>query len=325
MCALPDPVAGLTWRHTEVEDVEALAALYGDCFEVDGGYLVVASEIRDDLTHPANDPAKDSVIALDESGTIAAFGFVFRTGGDRSQHRAFPWGEVHPDYRRKGVGTSMMTWMEDRALERFAGIDEGLPQVIRVDAYDTQTDRLSLFEHFGYERARYFIEMISDLSSSLPECPVPDGIEVRDWSDTAQTDALGIHNQAFADHWGSEPMTVEAWEHRFGEFEMPRASFVAYEGDLPVAYISSGMYPHDFETRGRSEAWVEVLGTIRSHRGRGIASALIERAMEEYRRVGMEYAVIGVDADNPTGAVSVYRRLGFVPEKTSVTYMKTVN
>ena len=36
----------------------------------------------------------------------------------------------------------------------------------------------------------------------------------------------------------------------------------------------------------------------------------------------MDHAMLGVDADNPTGAVGVYERAGFVVVKRSTAYRK---
>jgi ribosomal protein S18 acetylase RimI-like enzyme len=38
----------------------------------------------------------------------------------------------------------------------------------------------------------------------------------------------------------------------------------------------------------------------------------------------MEFAVLGVDSENPSGAYHIYEALGFVPERRSVAYIKKV-
>ena len=84
--------------------------------------------MRDELTHPANDAAADSLIALDADGDVMVFGMVHMTGGDRSKHRAFPTGNVHPDLRRRGLGTALMNWLEQPAIERVEAFgDEAHP------------------------------------------------------------------------------------------------------------------------------------------------------------------------------------------------------
>jgi ribosomal protein S18 acetylase RimI-like enzyme len=89
-----------------------------------------------------------------------------------------------------------------------------------------------------------------------------------------------------------------------------------------VAYLISAMYPHDFESRRRREAWIEGLGTIQSHRGRGIASVMILEAFARFRDRDLQFAALGVDTESPTGAVGLYRKMGFEIEKRSVTYAR---
>jgi mycothiol synthase len=62
----------------------------------------------------------------------------------------------------------------------------------------------------------------------------------------------------------------------------------------------------------------------RPWRRRGLASALIARSMVVLRGRGMAIAALGVDAENPTGALGVYERLGFRPHRTWVTYRKSL-
>ena len=71
-------------------------------------------------------------------------------------------------------------------------------------------------------------------------------------------------------------------------------------------------YPQDWETVPR-EAWVNTVGTRRAWRGRGVAPWLLTESLERVAAsdTGFERAILGVDSDNPTGALRLYRRLGF--------------
>jgi ribosomal protein S18 acetylase RimI-like enzyme len=194
--------------------------------------------------------------------------------------------------------------------------------VIRVEAEEGRADLVALLERLGYSPARFFTEMVRDLTEPLPAPVLPAGIEVRPWSEGLSELARAVHNEAFADHWGSQPWTAEAWRRSFDEFFLPDASAVASEGERPVGYLIAAVYPHDAGHRGRTEGWIERLGTVRSHRRRGVASALVAGAMAVFAGRGLEAAMLGVDAENQTGAVGLYRRLGFVPDRRSITYLR---
>ncbi len=60
---------------------------------------------------------------------------------------------------------------------------------------------------------------------------------------------------------------------------------------------------------------VQNLGVIPGHRGQGLGTALLMRAMRGFRSVGLRRAYLEVTADNER-AVRLYRRLGFRKTKT---------
>jgi ribosomal protein S18 acetylase RimI-like enzyme len=65
---------------------------------------------------------------------------------------------------------------------------------------------------------------------------------------------------------------------------------------------------------------VNTVGTRRAWRGKGVASWLITEALRRIAEAedGFQRAILGVDSENPTGALRVYRRLGFSEDVRSV-------
>ena len=76
----------------------------------------------------------------------------------------------------------------------------------------------------------------------------------------------------------------------------------------------------DWERQGARSAYIGLVGTVREWRGRGLASALLADVLQAYRAADLELAVLDVDTVNPTGALGVYTRLGFVPTARDVAY-----
>ena len=60
---------------------------------------------------------------------------------------------------------------------------------------------------------------------------------------------------------------------------------------------------------------IQNLGVVPEHRGHGIGSALLLRALEGFWRAGLRYASLEVTAQNSM-AVDLYRKLGFRRVKT---------
>jgi ribosomal protein S18 acetylase RimI-like enzyme len=66
---------------------------------------------------------------------------------------------------------------------------------------------------------------------------------------------------------------------------------------------------------------VGKVGTLREHRGRGLAGALLRHSLLAYRDAGFDEAALDVDSDNPTGALGVYQRAGFRVERRFADYV----
>jgi ribosomal protein S18 acetylase RimI-like enzyme len=56
--------------------------------------------------------------------------------------------------------------------------------------------------------------------------------------------------------------------------------------------------------------WVDELGVLVSHRGRGIGEALLRRSFGVFAGRGVRHVLLNVDAENPTGATALYERVG---------------
>lgn len=320
--SLPD-VDGAAWRPLTPGDAAAMSALQQACFEVDGGYRITPSEMRDEFDLYGEHADTDSIGAFTADGELVAMAWNQASSSAATEHRFFIFLFVHPDRRGRGVEDTLLEWIARRARARSADVADGLPSSLyRYGVYETMTDDLALMGRHGYVPARYFTENARDLAQPIPDHSLPASLQARSWSEAVSADGLAVHNASFMDHWGSQPTTAHAWKTLENEFFLPGASWVVYDGERPVAYLKSSQYPHDFVDRGRTEAWIEGIGTARSHRGRGIASALLTMALLAFRDDGMEFACLGVDAESPTGANRLYERLGFVPEKRWMAFRK---
>lgn len=322
---LPE-IPGAAWRPLVPDDAEAMADLHNACFEVDHTYRITPGEMSDEFERFGEHTETDSIGLFAAAGRLLAFGWSVAPKSGRTEHRAFVWLLVHPEIRGS-VEDDLVDWIEAVAIDRLRTFDDDLPTAMyHHDVYETMADEIALFERHGFMPARYFTENLRDLSEPIAESPLDADLVARAWTDAIAREALTVHNAAFADHWGSQPIDPDQWAtYHANEFFQPQVSWVVYDGDTPVAYMQCSRYPHDWEDRGRTEAWIEGIGTIRSHRGRGIASALITMAMLAFRSDGMEYAILGVDTENRSGANRIYERLGFVPERRGIAFRKSVD
>jgi mycothiol synthase len=192
-----------------------------------------------------------------------------------------------------------------------------------VEAMPTQPGRIALFRSAGFEPVRRFAVMHRAIDDDVPLEPLPPELLGCVWQPEFDEAARVAHNEAFADHWGSEPVSAERWRHLGSGGPGFRAdlSFVALTPAREVAGYVVSSAPPGMQTE-RPSAWIGMVGVRREHRRRGLAAALLTRSLAAMRAAGFAVAGLDVDADNATGAVRLYERLGFQVVREQLIYSK---
>lgn len=275
----------------------------------------------------ADDPhfsfADDSRVAI-RASELVGFGRLWHRPSDEVQSRVFMVGGVDPLHRRQGVGSSLFDWQMDRGREILAAGPPGLPRYLRTMAYVFEEEAISLYERHGLTPVRYYYELIRPLASVPPVPEIP-GIQILVWDQGRDDELRQVTNVSFADHWGSTPLDRDAWRHRIESHGIRLdLSSMALDGNEIVGILLASHYPGDEEVTGRLDGWVTTLGTLRSHRKRGIASALVLTAGHAFRDAGFTHAALGVDSESPTGAYRLYQQLGFTELNKSVQHQLEV-
>jgi ribosomal protein S18 acetylase RimI-like enzyme len=134
-------------------------------------------------------------------------------------------------------------------------------------------------------------------------------------------------DDAFRDHWGYTETKFEDWEHwtRAADHRS-ELWLVARDNkqDKAVAVCLNGIDP-DYNARlGREEGWFHTLAMRRPYRGQGLGRALLLAGMHILQQEGMDWAKLGVDSENPTGALRLYESVGFQPVLKSAAFHKAI-
>jgi ribosomal protein S18 acetylase RimI-like enzyme len=325
----PSPV----FRPFTKADIPAVHAMVRRCEQHDAiPYATPVEEIEEIFDEPHYDPARQGLVAVDtDTGTdvgadrIVAWGRIWHQPSGERLERAVLMGYVDPYRRRQGIGTELLDRQVTTSREMLGRYDQGLPCYIRASSMDFLHDVHALYERAGMTAVRWSEELVRPVTPP-PEVAGDPAITIVPWGEADEEAIRLVHNEAFSDHWGSSMLSPEAWHHELTLSAMRLdASFVALgsaeAGDRPIAgYLLSEHYPGDAEVTGRVEGWIGTLGTARAWRRRGVASSLIVRALAAYREAGFTHAMIGVDADNPSGAAGLYKSLGFETIQGMVTH-----
>jgi mycothiol synthase len=222
---------------------------------------------------------------------------------------------VHPEHRGRGIGTTLLQAVEQRALER---VPPGRPVVVGQALSTVNREGRALLRRAGYRAVRTYWRMVLPLDRPPPDPEWPEGISVRTFD--PERDARAVHEliaRSFADNQRGRPFEpYEQWEaHNIkrGAFD-PTLWFLAFAGDELAGCIVCPDY--------ESEGWVRQLAVARGWRGRGLGLALLHQAFGEFRRRGRPHAALAVDSWNRTGAKRFYERAGMQVKREHTRFEK---
>ncbi|GAA1535730.1 GNAT family N-acetyltransferase [Kribbella lupini] len=319
--------AGLDVRPIGNDDAAAWAELLAAKEKVDAeGENYDADDLLEELADPKLDAARDT-IGVWSGEQMVGYGVVRAPDVVVDVHRIHTEGAVHPEWRGRGIGSALVPWLVRRATELHHERQPGSAGEINTGAIDTNTSALELLTGLGFERCRYFFTMHRDLRTPVDVPPVPEGLRLVSFSPEYDESLRVAHNEVFLDHWGSSPKSPESWKTWFtgARAFRPELVYLVLDGDEIVAYTNGYEYVADTEATGIREVYIGQVGTKRSHRGRGLAALALAKVMAEAQAAGFQRASLGVDADNPTGALGLYERLGYTNKNTWITHRLPIN
>lgn len=288
-------------------------------------YRATVEELRANLGHAnaAFTPTRDITIAELDGRVVgvASREVVDTTDGFREFRQE---GEVDPAHRRLGIGTALLEEGMRRHRELRAAEGEQRPAVFGSWASDRQPGGMALLEGAGFKPVRYFFEMVRPNLEDLPERPLPEGLEIRPVDRSMARAVWDADVEAFQDHWGGFDASEE---HLQRWLDNPNTDLslwvVAFDGDEVAGGVINSIDAEQNAALGIQRGWLGSVFTRRAWRRRGLASALVAESFRRHKARGMTSAGLGVDGDNPSGALGLYEGLGFRQEMRSTAWRKS--
>jgi len=211
---------------------------------------------------------------------------------------------VHPDWRRRGIGTALARMVERRAREHMPEAQDGT----RVSLYGWvaggSQPNLRWADALGFAVIRRQLRMRIDMSEQPPPPRLSPGISIRSFrpgvDERATFDAV---EEAFSDSWGHVRMDYDDFLRWTEAPTFDRDLwFVAAQGD---EIVGTSLCATTVEG-----GWVRSLGVRREWRNRGLGMALLLYSFGQFWGRGMPIVELGVDAESLTGATHLYEKAG---------------
>jgi ribosomal protein S18 acetylase RimI-like enzyme len=273
-------------------DLQAVHGLFTRWSEQFDEPLLLVQLLESEWNMPGFDPARDHWLA-ERDGVVVGYAALKVGGGVAAR------GEI----------SGLLPLVEDRARERG---DEELEAITTTLAEEL----VDAYSAAGWERRRDVYRMWRELAGDDVEPRLPGDVTVRTY---AADDARPLHaflTLAYAQN-NERVAPFEPWLHFMTaepDFGPPFWHLAESRGELVGCALTWAPY--------EGKGWVKDLAVHPEHRRRGLGEALLHQAHRAYRGAGVSRVGLKVDGDNPTRALRLYERLGYVTDRTYAIFTK---
>jgi GNAT superfamily N-acetyltransferase len=236
---------------------------------------------------------------------------------------------LEPAVRGRGIGAALLEWGESRAREIATDHPADRPRWHGAGTWDADARAARLLAGRGYEPARRFLMMVRpDLAdvAAADAVRAPEGFEIRPVDRTHLRQIFDADVKAFRDHWGAIHDDEAAYD-RFASDPRtdPSLFVVAFAGDEVAGAVLNLIDIAANERFDRRRGLLDSVFVRRPYRRRGLGRALVLRSLALLRERGMTSAALGVDAENPHGALHLYESCGFERDRGSTFWRKPLD
>ncbi len=319
--------AGLTARPMRADDMAAAADLLAAAEVVDDtGEHESAEGLADWWVNDLVDLTRDSLLVQTPDGEVVALAAVVAPPTFRDAFTVYLEGCVHPDRRGRGIGRALLAWQLARGAQVHAERHPEAPARLTVSVFATMGTAEALVRHAGLTPQRWFSQMARPLTG-LPATPAVPGVRLVPFTFDRDDEVRRAHNAAFSGHYGSSERDAASWQVLFtGQRSFrPDLSVLAIEDGAVLGYVLAYVSEATTEATGDRETYLGQIGVLPHARGRGIAKATITEALRLAAGHDCQVAALQVDSENGSGAVGLYEGLGFVTQRTRVSWVRDVS
>lgn len=276
------------------------------------GVRPVSEEAELRLQH-GGPPGGTDLTARDAGGALLGYARLELSPGDAAAEAELV---VRPEARRRGVGSALLTRLEQLVGDR----------PLQIWAHGELPGSTELATVRGYTRARVLLQMRRPLGGLDPEPQpaLPAGVTVRAFTPGADENAwLAVNARAFAAHpeqgrWSPADLAVREAEPWFD----PAGFFLAWRdgpgGPRLLGFHWTKAHPAG-DAGDQPIGEVYVLGIDPDAQGLGLGRALTDLGLAHLRRSGLSHVLLYVEEEN-TVAVTLYERSGFTRYAVDVSW-----
>jgi mycothiol synthase len=201
-------------------------------------------------------PERLYLVAL-EGDEVVGLGFC---GPSQSPERTAIVVRVLPEHRRRGIGSELL----GRVVAHAARLE---PPSVSGMVFEDDPDSIAWVTNRGFEEYARQVELSRALSKTEAEPNAPNGVELAELDESRHAEAYEVWAECYPDMAVSPPIAAPTYEEWLEEEVSGPVTFVALDADRIVGAAAllervDGLAEHG------------LTAVRRTHRGRGIATAL---------------------------------------------------
>jgi len=282
-------------------------------------------DIARDYQHLHNcDPYRDMLFA-EVDGNVVGYSRVWWNQTENAKRIYSGSAFLQPEWRHKGIRRAMLRYNECRLREIASIHPQNGERWFEAWCTEDEEHWESLLVDAGYRAVRHGFKMVRPDLEDIPDRPLPEGLEVRPVQADQYRAVFDAAKEAFRDSWeySDDWWTDEKFESWQQEpVFQPELWQVAWDDGQVAGMVLNFIRHNENEEHGRQRGYTETICVRRPWRRRGLARALIARSLSLLKKQGMTEAALGVDTENPSGALHLYESMGFRPVRRDSIYRK---
>jgi ribosomal protein S18 acetylase RimI-like enzyme len=304
---------GYAIRPATTEDLPAVLEVIHACSRkylgTEEGTL---EDIQNEWATPGFNLETDTRVALDPEGNLVGACELW-TVSDVPVN-PWNWWRVHPEHTGKGIEAAFLAWGEERAHKAFEKVPAGARVAMRSNTITGNQSAKDAMAAHGMQLIRHGFEMRIEMEQMPPAPEWSKGIRLVtfDGSDEQLEAIYRADDEAFADHFGHVQEPFESGFERFKHFMVndklfdKHLWFLAMDGD-EIAGLSLCRRQ---SWADKEAGYVDSLAVRKPWRKRGIGLALLQHSFRAFWERSKRKVDLGVDAENLTGALRLYKKAG---------------
>ena len=297
-----------TIRHYVPEqDLSALSRMLTEIESIDHDGEDTSEEYLRSMSEWSNFDPVQNVWVAELDGDFVGYGQVL----PRPQSHCSVYVVVHPEHRRKGLGSKLLALAVGRASETDS-------KSILVDANAHNSASNLFLKHHDFEVAGTSGMMVAPVTD-LPQTEIPSGYSLRRYPEIGDPRiVVQALNTCYREMVGHNQNVTSA--ERYINYNGEEGIHLLLDENDDIIGICAGKPHGKTDERGVSDR-LDAPGLIKEYRHRGLQRFLTLAAMNWLREKGMLPITLEYWGDDEQ-AIDIYRDLGFELVNQQITYYK---